>query len=409
MPRVENMEEGKHLNSIRLQQELTEKNLRLEEAVDQVDRLQYKFDRQTHYLKTFFNINRELNTLRDMAGIMEKFLRLTLDSLGIEEGGIVLFSKEKQPLVTYRALGKKAVMNWSEEKLQALKTSLNGIIKESTQPYTESRSLTQEQLSAFKGSSGPPEIGFWFTLSESYFGLVVLGKKLTALKYALEEEEFLSNMVTNLAILLERAKSQERIQALLMDMEQRNIFIQKTAVDLNVSQSRVKVLEKARPQFRQAVKRGLEQSRRVSGLDILVIIGLGLALGVIFNLINPGGINPIPPSWLHKSPPPIDIQWAKPKYESGEALFVDARPDALFKQRHIKGAVNLPLDLFDFVYLMKFSHLDPEKELIVYGRNVSRHYDQEVALQLTSRGHAKVKVLSGGLPSWQDRGFPTEP
>lgn len=403
------MEEGEHLNSTRLQQELTEKTLRLEEAVDQVDRLQYKFDRQSHYLKTFFNINRELNSLRDMAEIMENFLRLTLDSLGIEEGGIVLFSKEKQPLVTYRALGKKAVKSWPEEDLKALRTSLNGIIKESTQPFTESRSLTQEHLFAFKGSSSPPEIGFWFTLSESYLGLVVLGKKLTALRYAMEEEEFLSNMVTNLAILLERARSQERFQALLMDMEQRNIFIQKTAVDLNVSQSRVKVLEKARPQFRQALKRGLEQSRRVSALDFLVIIGLGLALGAIFNLINPGGINPVPPFWLHKSPPPIDVQWAKLKYENGEALFVDARPDTLFKKRHIKGAVNLPLDLFDFVYLMKFSHLDPQKELIVYGRNVSRHYDQEVALQLTARGHAKVKVFSEGLPSWENRGFPTEP
>ncbi len=58
---------------------------------------------------------------------------------------------------------------------------------------------------------------------------------------------------------------------------------------------------------------------------------------------------------------------------------------------------------------MKFSRLDPDRELIVYGRNISRKYDQEVAYLLASRGHYKIKVLSGGLVAWQERGYPTGP
>jgi rhodanese-related sulfurtransferase len=192
-------------------------------------------------------------------------------------------------------------------------------------------------------------------------------------------------------------------------MEQKNSFIQKTFVDLNISENRLKVLDKAKPQFRQAIKRELERSRQVSSLDFFMIIGLGLALGVIFNLVNPNGINPIPAYWFQKTPDQIDPGRAKLRFESGEALLVDARPESLYRQRHIKGAVNLPLSVFDFVYLMKFSHLDPERELIVYGRNISRQYDQEVALQLTARGHTQVKILSGGLQVWQERGFSVEP
>jgi len=71
--------------------------------------------------------------------------------------------------------------------------------------------------------------------------------------------------------------------------------------------------------------------------------------------------------------------------------------------------VNLPLPLFDFVYIMKFSRLDPEKEIIVYGRNISRLYDEEVAFKLTSRGHQNVKVLSGGLSAWAEKGYPLAP
>ena len=43
-----------------------------------------------------------------MEALMENFLRLTLDSLGIEEGGVFLFNnKEKQPLIKYRHFGKE--------------------------------------------------------------------------------------------------------------------------------------------------------------------------------------------------------------------------------------------------------------------------------------------------------------
>ena len=398
------------LNTInQLQQNLAEKTLRLEEAADNADRIQYQYDRQSYYLKIFFGINRELSGLRDMETLMENFLRLALDSLGIEEGGVFLFNnKEKQALIKYRLFGKET-QGCSAEELEGIKTKLDEIGTGQSRLSTEALSLTQGQLSALKIPSVYPQMAFWFTLSEAYLGLVFLGRKLNALAYTTEEEEFLKNLANNLAILLERAKAVKKIQALQVNMEQKNSFLQKTVVDLNISENRLKVLEKAKPQFRQAIKKELERSRQVSALDFFMIIGLGLALGIIFNLVNPNGINPIPAYWFQKAPAQIDAGRAKLRLESGEAFLVDARPEFLYRQRHIKGAVNLPLSVFDFVYLMKFSHLDPEKELIVYGRNISRQYDQEVALQLTARGHGQVKILSGGLKSWQERGFPVEP
>ncbi len=392
-----------------LRQELAATNLRLREALDKADGIQYQYDRQSYYIKVFFDINRARSGLRDMEALLEQFLRMTLDSLGVEEGGAFLFaSGEKRTLAKYLYLG-KVTQRFSPEELETLKARLNEMAAGWGLLSTETRSLTLEQLSSLAITPAPPPMAFYFTLSESYIGLVILGKKLNALRFTLEEEAFLINLVGNLAILLERAKTFEKIQALHLDMAQKNIFLQKAMVDLNVSESRVKGLEKSKPQFRQAVKKELERSRRVSVLDFLLIIGLGVVLGVIFNLVNPNGINPIPSHWFQRSLPQVDAGRIKWQVESGQAVLVDARPDFLYKQGHIRGAVNLPLVLFDFVYLMKFSHLDPERELIVYGRNISRHYDQEVALQLSARGHTRVKILSGGLKSWQERGFPIEP
>jgi len=61
------------------------------------------------------------------------------------------------------------------------------------------------------------------------------------------------------------------------------------------------------------------------------------------------------------------------------------------------------------VYMMKFSRLDPKQEIIVYGRNISRLYDEEVAFKLGARGHVNVKVLSGGLSAWQEKDYPLAP
>jgi hypothetical protein len=54
----------------------------------------------------------------------------------------------------------------------------------------------------------------------------------------------------------------------------------------------------------------------------------------------------------------------------------------------------LPLALFDFVYMMRFSQIDPQQPMVVYGRNISRHYDEEIAYQLKQRGHSTIYVLT---------------
>lgn len=148
--------------------------------------------------------------------------------------------------------------------------------------------------------------------------------------------------------------------------------------------------------------------RQISWFDYLLLGGLTVLLALGFNFFNPNGISLVQ-GWGEKEQVPrIELAAAHKAYRDQSALFIDARPNSFFNKKHIKGAINLPLPLFDFLYLMQLSQVPKDKPLIVYGRNISRHYDTEVANKLILRGHQKVMILGGG-GDWQNHLFPLEP
>ena len=68
----------------------------------------------------------------------------------------------------------------------------------------------------------------------------------------------------------------------------------------------------------------------------------------------------------------------------------------------------MPLDIFDFVYLMRFADKPKDSPIVVYGNTVSRPYDLEVEDKLVSLGYKNVKVLDCGLTAWERSGYPVE-
>ncbi|MBU0986775.1 MAG: rhodanese-like domain-containing protein, partial [Proteobacteria bacterium] len=248
-----------------------------------------------------------------------------------------------------------------------------------------------------------------FVINESCLGLIGLGNKITRQYFSEEELELLMTLVHHLMVFLDNTKSFETIQRLNIDLEKRNIELSKTIEHLSASKHKIEVLERAKARVKSAIQREMEKTARMSAKDFILILSVSLLLGLVFNLFNPIGVALIPQNWLRKTPSLIDLDWAKLKHANNAALFVDARPVEFFRQSHIQGAVNLPPALFDFVYMMNFGNLDTQKEIIVYGRNISSRYDEEVLFKLASRGHDNVKLFPDGLSAWKKNGFPLEP
>ena len=81
-------------------------------------------------------------------------------------------------------------------------------------------------------------------------------------------------------------------------------------------------------------------------------------------------------------------------------------PAIFYEQEHIAGAVNLPLAIFDFMYDLKLGKTDKAKEIVVYGRTISKHYDEEVASKLVVRGFKNVSILPDGISAWKQNHYP---
>jgi len=151
--------------------------------------------------------------------------------------------------------------------------------------------------------------------------------------------------------------------------------------------------------------------RQISWFDYALMVGLSIIFGVVFNLYNDNKI-PLIYGWGEKADiREITLSNAEELYKQNQAIFIDARKSAFFDQKHLKGAMNLPLILFDLMYPMFQFTLEQtpgakDKTTIVYGGSFSRRFDIELARLLKSKGLDKVAVL-GDYSGWQ-KAFPVE-
>ena len=120
-----------------------------------------------------------------------------------------------------------------------------------------------------------------------------------------------------------------------------------------------------------------------SWLDCLLIVVISILCGIIFNVSSPTGLTLIPEFWFGEMVPHIAPKIVLEKYWT-RALIVDARPNTYYEKEHIEKAVNVPLDLFDTIYMMEIGELDKNKTIIVYGRTISRLYAEQLSRKLNS-------------------------
>ncbi len=145
---------------------------------------------------------------------------------------------------------------------------------------------------------------------------------------------------------------------------------------------------------------------RLRWVDMAILIGLSLLCALAFNHTNPKGLPLMPQRAFLEGVSFINPPAVFEKQKKAEVLIVDATPANFYEHEHIAGAVNLPLAIFDFMYDMKLGKTDKAKEIVVYGRTISKHYDEEVAAKLVARGFKNVSILNDGLSAWKKNQVP---
>jgi rhodanese-related sulfurtransferase len=105
-------------------------------------------------------------------------------------------------------------------------------------------------------------------------------------------------------------------------------------------------------------------------------------------------------------PLPLGLMQVKELYDRKEATIVDARDGVAYFAGHIAGAVSLPVGEADS-RLAEFMNRFPHATLlVVYCNGYACQDSRNLAEKLIVAGYQTVFVFEGGLPEWQDAGYP---
>ena len=104
----------------------------------------------------------------------------------------------------------------------------------------------------------------------------------------------------------------------------------------------------------------------------------------------------------------ISLKNAIAKFESKDALFIDARPPDDFKRGHIKGAINLSEKKYNEWIDDFISNTDINITIITYCDGVNCKLAQDLAEKLYFSGFENVYFLTDGWRTWNKNSQPID-
>ena len=106
------------------------------------------------------------------------------------------------------------------------------------------------------------------------------------------------------------------------------------------------------------------------------------------------------------SPMVVDLAFSKYYFNSGSAIFIDARDPEDFENGHIKNSINIPYDYYED-YEEIIDGLDDASIYIIYCNGEECSLSIDLADYLFSEKlFEKILVFEGGWPEWKEAGYP---
>lgn len=104
----------------------------------------------------------------------------------------------------------------------------------------------------------------------------------------------------------------------------------------------------------------------------------------------------------------ISIDDAARLFREKAAVFMDARSAAEYRRGHIQGALNLPWQEVDQLFMTVMADLSPDKPIVTYCDGETCNLSHDLAVFLKDMGYVNVKVLVNGWTLWKEAGLPVD-
>ena len=151
------------------------------------------------------------------------------------------------------------------------------------------------------------------------------------------------------------------------------------------------------------------------------IVFLAVVAALIYNSVRPNGISLIgawspkileggvvaPPSYDQTvDAPVVNLSEAMAAFNSGQAIFLDARKKADYAAGHIKGALRCFLEEYDVDFPLVRDRLPKEALIVTYCDGDESELSLFLARNMLQEGYTNVKIFFGGWKEWTDAKLP---
>jgi len=206
----------------------------LRESLKEADEIQTELDRRVFYLKTLYDVSKDIYSSVETETILRSFLLMSMGNFGVMEGLVVLMDTSTNQMTTYVQVG------YQDIDESELVPSCFEVLKDE-QAF---RSGNVDTCHDLKGIT-PCEVAFLmpFNVSDECSGLLGLGPKLIDEPFSEMDKELLDTLLNNLIVALKNARSFEEIKRLNEDLQAKNAELEEMLGQLQASMRKVEILE----------------------------------------------------------------------------------------------------------------------------------------------------------------------
>jgi class 3 adenylate cyclase len=206
----------------------------LRNSLQQAESIQTELDRRVYYLKTLYDVSRDIFGSVEYEKILKNFLMMTMGNFGVAEGFILTVDVPSREINGFVSVG------FQDEDIALLRTGGSEVLfsPDLVKSIHNETDLKKQALLPRAMICALP-----FNVDTDSTGLLGLGSKLVGDSYNTEDEELLNTLINNLVVALKNAKSFEAIKNLNLDLHEKNIQLETALSQLKASMRKVELLE----------------------------------------------------------------------------------------------------------------------------------------------------------------------
>jgi class 3 adenylate cyclase len=206
----------------------------LRNSLLQADRIQTELDRRVYYMKTLYDVSRDIFGSVEYEPILKNFLLMTMGNFGVAEGFILTVNVPSKEINGFVCAG------FQDNDISLLRSGgreimLSDDLVKSMQSEADLKChglLPQSMICAFS-----------FSVDTDCTGIMGLGAKLIGEPYNTDDQELLDTLVNNLVVALKNARSFDEIKSLNKNLQEKNVQLNIALDQLKASMRKVEILE----------------------------------------------------------------------------------------------------------------------------------------------------------------------